>query len=91
MEINAETKLKQVIYTDLFDDMLCLKLKESIEMICESLDWLKGKPYLSDAQQEDWDQFLEDLYCVEGAYVYYSGDDSYSHRLEEYEGEHENG
>lgn len=89
MEISAETKLKQVIYTDLFDEMMRLKLRESIEMICEDLNWLKNKPDLSEAQQEDWDQLLEDLYCVEGAYVYFSGDNSYIHRLDEYEGEHD--
>lgn len=89
MEISAETKLKQIIYTDLFDEMMRLKLRESIEMICEDLDWLKNASELSEAQQEDWDQLLEDLYCVEGAYVYFSGDDSYTHRLDEYEGEHD--
>lgn len=85
MEINAETKLRQIIYTDLFDDLMCLKLKDSIAIICDNLDQLKAKDTLEPHQQEDWDQLLEDLYCVESAYVYYSGDYGYAPRLEEYE------
>ena len=85
MEINAETKLRQVIYTDLFDELMCLKLKDSIGMICDNLDQLKAEDTLEPHQQEDWDQLLEDLYCVESAYVYYSGNYGYEPRLEEYE------
>lgn len=85
MEINAETKLKQIIYTDLFDELLSLRLRETISMLCEELDKRKAKGTLEPHQQEDWDQLLEDLYCVESAYVYYSGDYGYEPRLEEYE------
>lgn len=85
MEINAETKLRQVIYTDLFDELMCLKLKDSIGMISDNLNQLKADDTLEPHQQEAWDQLLEDLYCVESAYVYYSGDYGREPRLEEYE------
>lgn len=86
MEINADTKMRQVIYTDFFDELLCLKLLDSIAIICDHLDRLKyTEEELLPHQREDWDQLLEDLYCVESAYVYYSGNYAYTPRLEEYE------